>query len=403
MNAMTSGTALRTDRRASTPRLYRRPDHRLVGGVASGIAEHLGVRPRLVRLAFVGFAFAGGLGIALYGAYWVVLPQAPGTVRGRVPRVLEYVAVAVAAVVAVWATESSLPSGQLFGPAFAACIGGALIWRQASETERDRLGRLARTSLSAAGTDRLGRARVAAGVVFVVAGAVFVLARADVTAIRDGLLAVLVTVVGVALVTGPWWMRAMSALSEERAARIRSQERADIAAHLHDSVLQTLALIQRNAGSAREVARLARGQERELRSLLYEVPSVDQPDHRQPVLFGDLMRAQRLLQRPWVGRAAAHRGVGAADQALDAVDHADPRDDRRADGVVRAPGRERRELEERRPAIEQQFDPFADEQLAAVVVPVDVLGAAAGDGLRVLDVERGHLLEQVGTIRLILR
>jgi signal transduction histidine kinase len=68
-------------------------------------------------------------------------------------------------------------------------------------------------------------------------------------------------------------MRAMSALSEERAARIRSQERADIAAHLHDSVLQTLALIQRNAGSAREVARLARGQERELRSLLYELPS----------------------------------------------------------------------------------------------------------------------------------
>jgi signal transduction histidine kinase/phage shock protein PspC (stress-responsive transcriptional regulator) len=269
------GTAMRTDRRASTPRLYRRPDHRLVGGVASGIAEHLGVRPRLVRLAFVGFAFAGGLGIALYGAYWVVLPQAPGTRRGRVPRGLEYLAVVMAAVVAVWATVSSLPSGQLFGPAFAACIGGALIWRQASETERDRLGRLARTSLSAARTDRVGRARVAAGVVFVVAGAGFVLARADVTAIRDGLLAVLVTVVGVALVTGPWWMRAMSALSEERAARIRSQERADIAAHLHDSVLQTLALIQRNAGSAREVARLARGQERELRSLLYELPSAD--------------------------------------------------------------------------------------------------------------------------------
>jgi signal transduction histidine kinase len=64
-------------------------------------------------------------------------------------------------------------------------------------------------------------------------------------------------------------MRMMSQLSSERAERIRSQERADIAAHLHDSVLQTLALIQRNAASPREVSRLARGQERTLRSLLY--------------------------------------------------------------------------------------------------------------------------------------
>jgi signal transduction histidine kinase len=78
-----------------------------------------------------------------------------------------------------------------------------------------------------------------------------------------------VTVIGLALITGPWWMRLMGQLSQERTERIRSQERADIAAHLHDSVLQTLALIQRNANSPREVARLARGQERTLRTLLY--------------------------------------------------------------------------------------------------------------------------------------
>jgi signal transduction histidine kinase len=95
------------------------------------------------------------------------------------------------------------------------------------------------------------------------------LARADFTAVRDGILAVIVTVVGLALLTGPWWMRLVTQLSEERAERIRSQERAELAAHLHDSVLQTLALIQRNADSPREVARLARGQERELRTLLY--------------------------------------------------------------------------------------------------------------------------------------
>ncbi len=67
----------------------------------------------------------------------------------------------------------------------------------------------------------------------------------------------------------PWWIGLVTQLSDERRERIRSQERADIAAHLHDSVLQTLALIQRNADSPREVTRLARGQERELRDLLY--------------------------------------------------------------------------------------------------------------------------------------
>jgi len=82
-------------------------------------------------------------------------------------------------------------------------------------------------------------------------------------------LAVVMTVIGLALLTGPWWIRMVSDLGEERSERIRSQERAELAAHLHDSVLQTLALIQRNATSPREVTRLARGQERELRTLLY--------------------------------------------------------------------------------------------------------------------------------------
>ena len=55
----------------------------------------------------------------------------------------------------------------------------------------------------------------------------------------------------------------------ERTARIRSDERADVAARVHDSVLQTLALIQRHADEPRRVAALARRQERELRGWLY--------------------------------------------------------------------------------------------------------------------------------------
>ncbi len=250
-------------------RLYRLPDRGIAGGVAAGIAEHMGVRARVIRLAFFFLSAAGGLGLALYGAYWIVLPVSPDAGRPRVPRWLEYVLAGLLAVVAIGVIVTRLPAGGLFLPTLLACLGGALIWRQASDPDRDRLRLLSRTSLLAGGTDRLGRIRLAAGAALVVAGGLLVLARANVSAIRDGLIAMIVTVIGLALVTGPWWMRLMSQLGAERSERIRTQERADIAAHLHDSVLQTLALIQRNAGSPREVARLARGQERELRTLLY--------------------------------------------------------------------------------------------------------------------------------------
>jgi two-component sensor histidine kinase len=82
--------------------------------------------------------------------------------------------------------------------------------------------------------------------------------------------AVLAALVGLAVLSAPWILRLWSNLREEQAARIRATERADIAAHLHDSVLQTLALIQRQSQDASTVARLARAQERQLRSYLYD-------------------------------------------------------------------------------------------------------------------------------------
>jgi signal transduction histidine kinase len=246
-------------------RLYRRADRGLLGGVASGIAEHVGLSVRTVRLAFIVLSFGGGLGVALYGAYWIVLPNAPDSGPPRLPAWLEYTVAVAAAAAAIVVTLVTLPRGGLFLPTTLACLGGALIWRQASVPDRDRW----RASLSAGQGDRIGRIRLAVGGALVLAGALVVLVREDFTAVRDGILAMIVTIIGLALVTGPWWMRLTGQLSAERAERIRSQERADIAAHLHDSVLQTLALIQRNASSPREVARLARGQERELRTLLY--------------------------------------------------------------------------------------------------------------------------------------
>src|SRR4051812_42741275 len=120
-------------------RLYRRPDRGIAGGVATGIAEHVGVPVRTVRIGFVALAVAGGLGVALYGAYLIVVPTAPDAGPSRFPPWLEYVGAGIAGVAAVGVAASSLPEGGLFLPTLLACLGGALIWRQASEPERGRL------------------------------------------------------------------------------------------------------------------------------------------------------------------------------------------------------------------------------------------------------------------------
>ena len=248
----------------SAPRLYRRARHRVLAGVAGGIADHLRISPVAVRVAFVVLAAGGGLGLALYAVFWIVVPPPPGESR-RTPW-WTYVLAAAIAVASFGIAVNNGPVAPLFVPSVLALIGGALIWRQASDTERAEWWKISRRSLTAAagpGGCAGGRDRL------VVVGGIVVIARADFSALRDGVVAVLVTAVGIALITGPWWVGMVSQLGAERTERIRSQERAELAAKLHDSVLQTLALIQRNAGNPREVARLARGQERELRTLLY--------------------------------------------------------------------------------------------------------------------------------------
>ncbi len=101
---------------------------------------------------------------------------------------------------------------------------------------------------------------------------------------RHALGGIFVAVAVLLVVVGPWFVRLARSLSFERAARIREQERAELAAHLHDSVLQTLALIQTRAGETREVAALARRQERELRRWLFERPRADAGDSLRAAL-----------------------------------------------------------------------------------------------------------------------
>jgi signal transduction histidine kinase len=106
----------------------------------------------------------------------------------------------------------------------------------------------------------------------VVALLIFAAQTGRVSVARDVVVAGVLGVLGLAITLGPWLVRLVADLSEERAARIRSQERADVAAHLHDSVLQTLALIQKSAADPAQVARLARAQERDLRHWMYGDP-----------------------------------------------------------------------------------------------------------------------------------
>ena len=278
-------------------RLERHSRGRIIGGVAGGIADHLGISTAAVRAVFVMLAFSGGLGVVLYAVFWIVVPAAPRSDGRRGMRPVEYAVAVVAGLVVLVSSTWVSPLGDLFIPAAIGCVGAALLWRQAGAGQRERWRALSRTSLTAPADDRWGLARVVVGIGLVVVGCAAVLAGADVAALRDGVVAVVVTLVGVGLVTGPWWVRMVTELGDERRERIRSQERANLAAHLHDSVLQTLALIQRNADSPREVTRLARRQERELRALLYPAaggpagssPSGTADDDAPPL--GDALRA----------------------------------------------------------------------------------------------------------------
>ena len=153
----------------------------------------------------------------------------------------------------------------------AAILGGAAIaWMQLDETRR--AGLVDRTKADQAG----GWARLAAGLALVVTGVLLMVSGSG--SWEQTWLALLASVAvlgGVALVLLPWGLKFWRDLETERAGRVRATERAEIAAHLHDSVLQTLALIQRRAGNETDVVRLARAQERELRGWLYRDPGTD--------------------------------------------------------------------------------------------------------------------------------
>ena len=265
------------------PRRLRRPvEGRIVAGVCAGLAEHLNLAVTVVRLGFVGLALTGGAGVVLYLFLWALTPQtllAPASAaaghraegRAAADQAVRTLSIGLALVVlggALLAQRAGvdLRLGILL-PLMAVALGAVLTWTQLDLTERQRW----RTGRGPG--RRVASLRVLAGTALAVSGVVVLISRGrGLSGFWDVVVAALAVLLGVVVIAAPWAVRLWSGLREEQASRVRATERADIAAHLHDSVLQTLALIQRQAHDPTTVARLARAQERELRGWLYAGP-----------------------------------------------------------------------------------------------------------------------------------
>lgn len=260
--------------------MQRGPD-RVIAGVSSGVARALNVDPILIRVGFVVLSIAGGIGIPLYFGLWFLMPGPDGERGGHLRsehfelhrtdlRKPLAIGLIIAGVVLLLRNVGPFFSDTYVWPLTLAGFGVAVLWARSDEDDRARLAQAAGRPLQAVFGGRQATLRLAVGGVLVFAGiGVFLAANDALTAARQVGLAVLVTIAGLLVILGPWVRRLMLQLREERRERIRSEERAEVAAHLHDSVLQTLALIQRNADRPRELAALARRQERELRTWLY--------------------------------------------------------------------------------------------------------------------------------------
>ena len=259
-------------------KMRRRRTGRAVAGVAGGVADHLNIGVLWVRMAFALLAALAGAGVLAYGLLWVFVPQTRvETVQKEVSdkekqQARGLLAMGIGLAIGVGAL-SGMFNGWVAGGVAVTLVGAALVWREADEQQRRRWKGGAKSGVFGAVVGSGGRSaavRVLTGAILVTTGiGVFLLRSASLDQMQFALLAVLAALIGVAVLTVPFWLRLVRDLGEERTQRIRTEERAEIAAHLHDSVLQTLALIQKQAEAPREVLRLARGQERQLRGWLY--------------------------------------------------------------------------------------------------------------------------------------
>lgn len=229
--------------------LARRREGRLLGGVCAGIAGSVRADPTLVRLLFAFLAFADGAGILAYAGAWLALPDESDPPPQRLRRLA---GVALLAAAALLGLRGVGIDGALAAAAVAAGAGVYLALRRPATARRLRAA-----------------AQAVLAALLVVAGGLFFLRGVLEDGSGGALVAPAALIVALVLVVGPWMWRLARDRESERMERIRAQERADMAARVHDSVLQTLALVQRSADDPKRVAALARRQERQLRGWLY--------------------------------------------------------------------------------------------------------------------------------------
>ena len=237
---------------------------RVIAGVCGGVGARLGIDATIVRIAFVALALAW-VGVPLYLLGWALIPQTSAPLAGMEPagavlpartaarRAAGMALIVIGTVLLVRHLGVALPDTVIW-PALCVAFGlGIVVWRVQPS----------------AGLDRTVAVRIAAGTILLALGiGVIAAANLSLSAVRDGLLSGGLVLGGLALIMGPWVAVLVRDRREERQRRIRADERSEVAAHLHDSVLQTLALVQRSDDPAR-MAALARRQERELRGWLY--------------------------------------------------------------------------------------------------------------------------------------
>lgn len=251
---------------ASVPshRAFRDPRGRWVAGVCTGIAKNLNAPLPLVRLTFLILTLANGLGVLAYLAFWAVLPQRREDPRSRESDFLRLVLFGLVVVsLAVLAYAWGWSDFRTFvAPLLVLGVGTAMLWQQWDAGG----GRVA----GGPGEGIVRWLRPALGIALVGAAAV-ALVIGEVGWIQ-GLRAIAVMLLfagGAALIALPWLLGVFRDLATERRDRLHDHVRADLAVQVHDSVLQTLTLIQANADDSAAVTRLARTEERRLRSWLY--------------------------------------------------------------------------------------------------------------------------------------
>jgi signal transduction histidine kinase len=260
----------------------RSADDSILGGVCAGLAARLAVATTTVRVIAVVSVFLGGIGILAYVGMWVFVP-ATGEVESIASRVvadrreLQIVLALATALFAVLLVTRSLGVTDVGVPSLTllvGAVGAVVVWRGASTTETSRLRERLNTAPGVSGAAPRWRRvvlRAGAGGVLIVVGLGELSRTGSFSGAAFGVLVGTVLFVGgFLLLFAPWWVRTLRDLSTERRERVRAQERADMAAHVHDSVLQTLSLIQKAAGDPHEVVRLARSEERELRHWLFD-------------------------------------------------------------------------------------------------------------------------------------